>query len=155
MVLYCWVCKQSQCSNQKLTLHRFPTDANERAVWFENLGLKQYPENTLKYARICSVHFEGEAFEVKPSGKIFLKKGARPLSFNHEYIPPTSRKDDSSTDSTDTASENNFLEVDKSTDGPPLKRLLCLSQHLNFSKGCLRVPELKNIRQHLDHLLQL
>ncbi|XP_074035450.1 uncharacterized protein [Leptinotarsa decemlineata] len=123
MVLYCWVCKQSQCSNQKLTLHRFPTDANERAVWFENLGLKQCPENTLKYAKICSVHFEGEAFEVKPSGKIFLKKGARPLSFNQEYIPPTSRKDDSSTDSTGTASENNFLEVDTSIDSPPLKRL--------------------------------
>ncbi|XP_074031321.1 uncharacterized protein isoform X3 [Leptinotarsa decemlineata] len=141
MVPYCWVFKQSQCSNQKLTLHRFPTDANERAVWFENLGLKQCPENTLKYARICSVHIEGEAFEVKPSGKIFLKKGARP-SFDQEYIPPTSRKDDLSTDSTNTASENNFLEVDKSIDGPPLKRLRSNVQTHRTEISHTRTPEM-------------
>ncbi|KAG5864092.1 hypothetical protein JTB14_007597 [Gonioctena quinquepunctata] len=58
---------------------RFPADAHEKAVWLEKLGLKEFTETVSKYARICSIHFEGEAFEIKPSGKIFLRKGARPL----------------------------------------------------------------------------
>ncbi|KAG5884284.1 hypothetical protein JTB14_021341 [Gonioctena quinquepunctata] len=94
---------------------RFPADAHEKAVWLEKLGLKEFTETVSKYARICSIHFEGEAFEIKPSGKIFLRKGARPLFFNEEYIPTTetastSRLDNrkSSTDSTDTAPGTNF-----------------------------------------------
>ncbi|KAG5861084.1 hypothetical protein JTB14_004937 [Gonioctena quinquepunctata] len=68
---------------------RFPADAHEKAVWLEKLGLKEFTETVSKYARICSIHFEGEAFEIKPSGKIYLRKGARPLFFNEEYIPTT------------------------------------------------------------------
>ncbi|KAG5875390.1 hypothetical protein JTB14_001268 [Gonioctena quinquepunctata] len=67
----------------------FPADAHEKAVWLEKLGLKEFTETVSKYARIWSIHFEGEAFEMKPSGKIFLRKGARPLFFNEEYIPTT------------------------------------------------------------------
>ncbi|KAG5875719.1 hypothetical protein JTB14_007654 [Gonioctena quinquepunctata] len=128
MVLYCWVCKQSNCSNQNLSFHRFPADAHEKAVWLEKLGLKEFTETVSKYARICSIHFEGEAFEIKPSGKIYLRKGARPLFFNEEYIPTTetastSRLDNrkSSTDSTDTAPGTNCLDIIDSL-GPPLKR---------------------------------
>ncbi|KAG5865950.1 hypothetical protein JTB14_029956 [Gonioctena quinquepunctata] len=107
---------------------RFPADAHEKAVWLEKLGLKEFTETVSKYARICSIHFEGEAFEIKPSGKIFLRKGARPLFFNEEYIPTTetastSRLDNrkSSTDSTDTAPGTNCSDIIDSF-GPPLKR---------------------------------
>ncbi|KAG5868296.1 hypothetical protein JTB14_023323 [Gonioctena quinquepunctata] len=106
---------------------RFPADAHEKAVWLEKLGLKEFTETVLKYARICSIHFEGEAFEIKPSGKIFLRKGARPLFFDEEYIPTTetastSRLDNrkSSTDSTDTAPGTNCSNIIDSF-GPPLK----------------------------------
>ncbi|KAG5866993.1 hypothetical protein JTB14_034890 [Gonioctena quinquepunctata] len=61
---------------------RFPADAHEKAVWLEKLGLKEFTETVSKYARICSI----EAFEIKPSGKRFLRKGARPPFFNEEYI---------------------------------------------------------------------
>ncbi|KAG5885925.1 hypothetical protein JTB14_010954 [Gonioctena quinquepunctata] len=128
MVLYCWVCKQSNCSNQNLSFHRFPADAHEKAVWLEKLGLKEFTETVSKYARICSIHFEEDAFEIKPSGKIYLRKGARPLFFNEEYIPttetaPTSRLDNrkSSTDSTDTAPGTNCSDIIDSF-GSPLKR---------------------------------
>ncbi|KAG5878603.1 hypothetical protein JTB14_004900 [Gonioctena quinquepunctata] len=67
---------------------------------------------------VLPIHFEGEAFEIKPSGKIFLRKGARPLFFNEEYIPttenaPSSRLDNrkSATDSTDTAPETNCSDI--------------------------------------------
>ncbi|KAG5884600.1 hypothetical protein JTB14_002253 [Gonioctena quinquepunctata] len=125
MVLYCWVCKQSNCSNQNLSFHRFPADAHEKAVWLEKLGLKEFTETVSKYARIRSIHFKGEAFEIKPSGKIFLRKGA---FFNEEYIPTTetastSRLDNrkSSTDSTDTAPGTSCSDIIDSF-GPPLKR---------------------------------
>ncbi|KAG5878338.1 hypothetical protein JTB14_035265 [Gonioctena quinquepunctata] len=107
---------------------RFPADAHEKAVWLEKLGLKEFTETVSKYARTCSIHFEGEAFEIKPIGKIFLRKGARPLFFNEEYIPTTetastSRSDNrkSSTDSTDTAPGTNCSDIIDSS-GPPLKR---------------------------------
>ncbi|KAG5885445.1 hypothetical protein JTB14_020779 [Gonioctena quinquepunctata] len=109
---------------------RFPADAHEKAVWLEKLGLKEFTETVSKYARICSIHFEGEAFEIKPSGKIYLRKGARPLFFNEEYIPTTetastSRLDNrkSSTDSTDTAPGTNCSDIIDSF-GPPLKRYI-------------------------------
>ncbi|KAG5878368.1 hypothetical protein JTB14_020606 [Gonioctena quinquepunctata] len=57
----------------------FQLDAHEKAVWLEKLGLKEFTETVSKNARICFIHFEGEASEIKPSGKIFLRKGARPL----------------------------------------------------------------------------
>ncbi|KAG5895656.1 hypothetical protein JTB14_008665 [Gonioctena quinquepunctata] len=105
---------------------KFPANAHEKAVWLEKLGLKEFTVS--KYARICSIHFKAEAFQIKPGGKIFLRKGARPLFFNDEYIPPTktastSRLDNrkSSTDSTDTAPETNCLDIIDSFD-PPLKR---------------------------------
>nr|XP_023023263.1 uncharacterized protein LOC111511485 isoform X1 [Leptinotarsa decemlineata] len=109
---------------KKSLMTRFPADVDERAVWFEKLGLKQCPENVSKYARICSVHFEEKDFEVKPSGKIFLKKGARPRFYVDEYVPPTSRLDNTTEESTtDTASENDCFEVIESFDSPsPLKR---------------------------------
>ncbi|KAG5865593.1 hypothetical protein JTB14_000588 [Gonioctena quinquepunctata] len=102
--------------------------AHEKAVWLEKLGLKEFTETVSKYARICSIHFGGEAFEIKPSGKIFLRKGARPLFFIEEYFPTTetastSRLDNrkSSTDSTDTAPGTNCSDIIDSF-GPPLKR---------------------------------
>ncbi|XP_074030447.1 uncharacterized protein isoform X3 [Leptinotarsa decemlineata] len=109
---------------KKSLMTRFPAVVDERAVWFEKLGLKQCPENVSKYARICSVHFEEKDFEVKPSGKIFLKKGARPRFYVDEYVPPTSRLDNTTEESTtDTASENDCFEVIESSDSPsPLKR---------------------------------
>ncbi|KAG5866548.1 hypothetical protein JTB14_028470 [Gonioctena quinquepunctata] len=113
---------------KRTCFHRFPADAHEKAVWLEKLGLKEFTETVSKYARICSIHFEGEAFEIKPSGKIYLRKGARPLFFNEEYIPTTetastSRLDNrkSSTDSTDTAPGTNCSDIIDSF-GPPLKR---------------------------------
>ncbi|KAG5870466.1 hypothetical protein JTB14_004549 [Gonioctena quinquepunctata] len=125
MVLYCWVCKQSNCSNQNLSFHRFPADAHEKAVWLEKLGLKEFTETVSKYARIRSIHFKGEAFEIKPSGKIFLRKGA---FFNEEYnatteTASTSRLDNRKlfTDSTDTAPGTSCSDIIDSF-GPPLKR---------------------------------
>ncbi|KAG5863127.1 hypothetical protein JTB14_016774, partial [Gonioctena quinquepunctata] len=89
----------------------FPADAYEKAVWLEKLGLKEFTETVSKYARICSIHFEGEASEIKP-----------------KYIPTTetastSRLDNrkSSTDSTDTAPGTNCSDIIDSF-GPPLKR---------------------------------
>ncbi|KAG5863768.1 Deformed epidermal autoregulatory factor 1, partial [Gonioctena quinquepunctata] len=108
---------------------QFPADAHEKAVWLEKLGFKEFTETVSKYARICSIHFEGEAFEIKPSGKIFLRKGARPLFFNEEYIPTTetastSRLDNrkSSTDSTDTAPGTNCSDIIDSFGPPPPRK---------------------------------
>ncbi|KAG5867539.1 hypothetical protein JTB14_003237, partial [Gonioctena quinquepunctata] len=102
----------------------FPADAHEKAVWLEKLGLKEFTETVSKYARICSI----KAFEIKPSRKIFLRKGARPLFFNEEYIPTTetastSRLENrkSSTDSTDTAPGTNCSYIIDSF-APQLKR---------------------------------
>ncbi|KAG5879854.1 hypothetical protein JTB14_036542 [Gonioctena quinquepunctata] len=102
----------------------------KKAVWLEKLGLKEFTETVSKYARICSIHFEGEAFEIKPSGKIYLRKVLVPFFLMKEYIPTTetastSRLDNrkSSTDSTDTAPGTNCSDIIDSF-GPPLKRYI-------------------------------
>lgn len=50
----------------------FRLPADEKAIWLEKLGLIDFPKTISKYARIYVIHFEGEAFEVKPSRHIFL-----------------------------------------------------------------------------------
>ncbi|KAG5881834.1 hypothetical protein JTB14_013025 [Gonioctena quinquepunctata] len=102
---------------------KFPADAHEKAVWLEKLGLKEFTETVSKYARIRSIHFKGEAFEIKPSGKIFLRKGAFLMKSIFQQLkllqPRDNRK--SSTDSTDTAPGTSCSDIIDSF-GPPLKR---------------------------------
>ncbi|XP_072394996.1 uncharacterized protein [Diabrotica undecimpunctata] len=78
MVLQCCICKKkTKYLHPDLSFHLFPNNIDDRTIWVANLG-----ENikVSKYSRICSTHFRLGDFEIKPSGKNFLKIGAIPVS---------------------------------------------------------------------------
>ncbi|XP_072393141.1 uncharacterized protein [Diabrotica undecimpunctata] len=77
MVLQCCICKKTKYLHPDLSFHLFPNNIDDRTIWVANLG-----ENikVSKYSRICSTHFRLGDFQIKPSGKKFLKIGAIPVS---------------------------------------------------------------------------
>ncbi|XP_072379305.1 uncharacterized protein [Diabrotica undecimpunctata] len=78
IVLQCCICKKKQnIYIPDLSFHLFPNNIDDPTIWVANLR-----ENikVSKYSRICSTHFRLGDFEIKPSGKIFLKIGAIPVS---------------------------------------------------------------------------
>ncbi|CAG9837491.1 unnamed protein product [Diabrotica balteata] len=77
MVLQCCICKKTKYLHPDLSFHLFPNNIDDRTIWVANLG-----ENikVSKYSRVCSIHFRLEDFEIKQSGKKFLRIGAIPMS---------------------------------------------------------------------------
>ncbi|VEN47126.1 unnamed protein product [Callosobruchus maculatus] len=78
MVHQCFICKiySHKPENAGFSFHRLPTDSDTRDIWLQRLGLKDtvLPKDT----RLCSKHFEPDAFITMEGKRTLLKKGALP-----------------------------------------------------------------------------
>ena len=66
---YCRICYAKNANV------RFPKDSQRRDVWLKSLGINDVPKD---YERICSDHFQESDFEIKASGRRYLRQDAVP-----------------------------------------------------------------------------
>ncbi|CAH1237700.1 unnamed protein product [Diabrotica balteata] len=87
MVRNCNVCRKTGYLHPELSFHLFPVK-NDRLLdmWLSIFGLNK--EQITKTTKACSEHFRKHDLIIKPSGRIFLRKGAVPINICHKSPEP-------------------------------------------------------------------
>ena len=112
---------------QKMLVYRFPKDTKRLGAWLNSLGIGEVPKD---HERICDNHFLETDFEVKDSGRRFVKPYALPSKHGYRAAYKSYSGD------------HNYAENMNKEDVqyPPEIMMLLAFSLLLFLDFCLTVP---------------